>query len=344
MQASIQQAAVQIADRTGVNALFRFINRGCAAILMYHGVCDENFTLLNGYDERHVPISHFKQQLEVIRDCGYSFVTLSELVTRLKRGQSVGRLAVLTFDDGFRNVVRHAYPIMKEYDAKGCFFVVSNFVGNRTLLWTDTVETWIRAHAPETLHVEIEGGIVRYPLDTKARVNTAMMDLKSRLRKLPNDVRMRWMAESGMTDTAFIEQAPEEFAPANWEELQALDPSILEIGSHTQNHPNCDTIRERRELEMEIAGSKQEIETRLGRKIEHFCYPAGAFNPETIEAVRGAGYVSAVTTIQGFARPGTDLFTLSRISGDGDLMRFRSVVSGSLPWLRRSAHFLPISQ
>ena len=223
MRPHLASHAVHIADRTGVNALFRFLNRGCAVILMYHGVCAEDFTLLDGYDERHVPISHFKRQLEVIRDCGYSFVTLSELVTRLKRGLSIGRLAVLTFDDGFRNVARHAYPILKEYDAKGCFFVVSNFVGHRTLLWTDTVETWIRARAPETLRVVINSGIVRYPLDTKTRINTAMMDLKSRLRKLPNDERMRWMEVSGMTDRAYIEQAPEEFAPADWKELQALD-------------------------------------------------------------------------------------------------------------------------
>jgi peptidoglycan/xylan/chitin deacetylase (PgdA/CDA1 family) len=344
MRPHLASHAVNIADRTGVNALFRFLNRGCAAILMYHGVCDENFTLLNGYDERHVPMSHFKQQLDVIRKCGYSFVTLSELVTRLKCGLSVGRLAVLTFDDGFRNVVRHAYPIMKEYDARGCFFVVSNFVGHRTLLWTDLAETWIRARAPETLRIGINGAVVRYLLDTRARLNAAMADFKSRLRKLPNDERVRWMEDSGMTREEYIEAAPEEFAPADWKELRALDPSVLEIGSHTQNHPNCDTIRTRAELEMEIAGSKQEIEKRLCRKVEHFCYPAGAFNPETIEAVRNAGYVSAVTTIQGFARPGADLFTLNRISGDGDLKRFRSVVSGSLPWLRRSARFLPLSQ
>ncbi|HET9132454.1 MAG TPA: polysaccharide deacetylase family protein, partial [Terriglobia bacterium] len=253
-------------------------------------------------------------------------------------------LAVLTFDDGFRNVVRHAYPIMKEYDAKGCFFVVSNFVGHRTLLWTDLVETWIRANAPEPLHLEIDGAIVRYLLDTRSRVHAAMRDVKSRLRKLPNDERMQWMEDSGMTGRKYIDQAPEEFAPADWKELRTLDASILEIGSHTQNHPNCDTIRTRAELEMEIAGSKDEIEKRLCRKIEHFCYPAGAFNPETIEAVRNAGYVSAVTTNQGLARPGSNLFTLNRISGDGDLLRFRSVMSGSLPWLRRSARFLPISQ
>jgi peptidoglycan/xylan/chitin deacetylase (PgdA/CDA1 family) len=344
MNSQLVSHAVQIADLSGVNSFFRFINRSSALILMYHGVCAEDFTLLNGYDERHIPVSVFRQQLKVLRECGYDFVTLSDLVGRMKCGRPVGRLAVLTFDDGFRNVVRHAYPVMKECGAKGCFFIVTNFVGHRTLLWTDIVETWIRAQAPETLRVVINRSIVRYPLDTQTRINTAMMDLKSRLRRLPNDDRVRCMKESGMTDRKYIEQAPEEFAPADWKELQALDPSVLEIGSHTQNHPNCDTIRTPTELESEIAGSKLEIEKRIGRRIEHFCYPAGAFNPDTIEAVRNAGYVSAVTTIEGFTRPGADLFTLNRISGDSDLMRFKSVVSGSLPWLRRSAHYLPINQ
>jgi len=344
MRQQLAARAAHIADHTGMNAFFRFLNRGSAAILMYHGVCSEDFTLLNGYDERHVPISDFRKQLKMIKDCGYSFVTLSELTTRLTCGLSISRLAVLTFDDGFRNVVRHAYPIMKEYGAKGCFYIVSNFVGHRTLLWTDLVETWVRARAPETLRIAIHGETVCYDLSTQSGINGAMMNLKSRLRRIPNMDRLRWMEESGMTRREYIEQAPEEFAPADWNELQALDPTVLEIGSHTQNHPNCDTIHNRKELETEIAGSKLEIEKRLGRRIDHFCYPAGAFNPDTVETVRRAGYVSAVTTNQGFARPGDDLFTLNRISGDSDLMRFKSIVSGSLPWLQRSARYLTLSQ
>ena len=48
--------------------------------------------------------------------------------------QDVGKLAVLTFDDGFKNVLRNAYPAMKEQEAKGCLYVVSSLVGSRELL------------------------------------------------------------------------------------------------------------------------------------------------------------------------------------------------------------------
>ena len=333
-------AAINLVDLAGVNAMFRLMNRTNAVILTYHGVCSEDFTQRKDYNERHVPVGIFRQHLSVLRKSGFTFATLSDLVYRIKCGQAIDRVAVLTFDDGFRNVVRNAYPVMKEFGAKGCFFVVSNFIGSRTLLWTDFVETYIRDRAPEPLLLAVGGKSVPYYLNSPAALNFAIEDLKRRLRSMPNEERIRWMEESGMVADRIVDKASEEFYPADWQDLQSLDRSVLEIGSHTQNHPNCDTISSASELDAEIAGSKIEIERRIGRKIEHFCYPAGAFNPAVIETVRRAGFQSAVTTIEGFTTPGADLFTLQRIFGDSDLTRFKATVSGSLPWIQRSAQVL----
>ena len=48
-------------DIFGINALFRFINRNEVIILWYHGVCDDDFTLLKGFDERHISKALFKR-------------------------------------------------------------------------------------------------------------------------------------------------------------------------------------------------------------------------------------------------------------------------------------------
>jgi len=340
MNRRLVSAAMNIVDLAGVNAMFRLINRTNAVILTYHGVCAEDFTQRKEYNGRHIPVRIFRQHLSALRRSGFTFATLSDLVCRIKCGQSIDRVAVLTFDDGFRNVVRNAYPVMKEFGAKGCFFVVSNFIGSRTLLWTDFVETYLRAREPEPLMLVVGGKSIRYHLNSHTALNFAIEDLKHRLRNIPNEERIRWMEESGMSSNRFVDRAPEEFSPADWQDLQSLDRSVLEIGSHTRNHPNCDTIQSADELEAEIAGSKIEIERRIGRKIEHFCYPAGAFNPAVIETVRRAGFQSAVTTIEGFTTPRADLFTLQRIFGDSDLTRFKATVSGSLPWIQRSAQYL----
>ena len=78
------------------------------------GICDDNFTILKGYDERHIPKSLFRKHLVYLIRKGYQFVTMSDLVLLLKEKRKLNKIVVLTFDDGFRNVIENAYPIMKE--------------------------------------------------------------------------------------------------------------------------------------------------------------------------------------------------------------------------------------
>ncbi len=97
-----------ILEISGINALFRAINQSKAMILCYHGICDDDFKLLQGYDERHIPKSVFRKQLIYLKCKGYNFVSLSTLVDRLKAKRKVEKMVVLTFDDGFRNIVNNA--------------------------------------------------------------------------------------------------------------------------------------------------------------------------------------------------------------------------------------------
>ena len=90
----------------GINAFFRFLNRKKAIILWYHGVCDDDFQLLKGYDERHLKKSKFQMQLRYLKRKGYIFVTMSELVNALTMKKDVRKYVVLTFDDGFSNVIK----------------------------------------------------------------------------------------------------------------------------------------------------------------------------------------------------------------------------------------------
>jgi peptidoglycan/xylan/chitin deacetylase (PgdA/CDA1 family) len=69
------------------------------------------------------------------------------------------------------------------------------------------------------------------------------------------------------------------------------------------------------ELAAEIGGSKRQIEQQVGRAVEHFCYPNGARgrSREAVEAVRAAGFRTAVTTESGLNHDAVDPFRLLRI-------------------------------
>jgi hypothetical protein len=52
--------------------------------------------------------------------------------------------------------------------------------------------------------------------------------------------------------------------------------------------------------------------------IDQFSYPYGSFSSATVELVRRAGYVSAVTVVPGVAGAGDDRYRLPRILVDGE--------------------------
>jgi peptidoglycan/xylan/chitin deacetylase (PgdA/CDA1 family) len=70
----------------------------------------------------------FERQLEWFRS-EFEPVALTEAVRRLDRGDVSGRELVVTFDDGFRNQVLNAAPLLREAGFSACFFLITGLVG-----------------------------------------------------------------------------------------------------------------------------------------------------------------------------------------------------------------------
>ena len=71
----------------------------------------------------------FAAQVRGILD-SHDVVSVSDALEALERGARLRRpLAVLTFDDGYRSVFDHAFPIMRELGVPGCCFASTALVG-----------------------------------------------------------------------------------------------------------------------------------------------------------------------------------------------------------------------
>ena len=95
-------------------------------------------------------------------------------------------------------------------------------------------------------------------------------------------------------------------------QIKEMTAQGIEIGSHTRRHVYLPEIP-KDQLADEITGSKRKLETELGIRINHFCYPSGGFNEGIKEIVRQSGYVSASTTNRGNDRSGRDVYELKRV-------------------------------
>ena len=86
-------------------------------------------------------------------------------------------------------------------------------------------------------------------------------------------------------------------------QLQAWIDAGQEVGSHTSHHVDL-TVCDKQTLESEISGSRRMLETFLRQPggVQHFCYPYGRFNTDSLNCAGQAAYVSATTTRRGRAQ------------------------------------------
>jgi peptidoglycan/xylan/chitin deacetylase (PgdA/CDA1 family) len=107
----------------------------------------------------------------------------------------------------------------------------------------------------------------------------------------------------------------------------------MEVGSHSRSHPRLPELDRSQQL-AEIAESRAALQDLLGVSIEHFAYPYGKFTADTVELVRRAGYLSAVTVLPGVARASDDRLRLPRILVNGEKGLGSFVVQTATPYWR----------
>jgi peptidoglycan/xylan/chitin deacetylase (PgdA/CDA1 family) len=115
-----------------------------------------------------------------------------------------------------------------------------------------------------------------------------------------------------------------------WEEIVELDrAATLRFEAHSVSHPNLLALEDE-ESRHEIRQSKRDLEARLERPVEAFCYPAGLFGERERGFVAEAGFRFAVSCEPGINLPGGDRLTLRRrqIDPRDTRLDFRAKVGG----------------
>src|SRR5579884_3427914 len=147
-------------DAVGAPALARSLGRA-GLVLCYHNVVADGRggTGAAGAVGVHLARAAFYRQMEWLA-ARYTVVPLLELVERLARGKSLGRVAAVTFDDGYRGVLAHALPVVRDLGFPVTVFVVSEAAERGRPFWWDHPGL-ARADAPARrarwLH-ELRGG------------------------------------------------------------------------------------------------------------------------------------------------------------------------------------------
>ena len=229
----------------------------------------------------------------------------------------------LTFDDGYRNNVNIALPILKKYAAPAMVYVAAGHIDKRIAFWFDRLDYAIMQLPKGVYEIELNGSVMQIDCTNRdTRIETYKNFRKAVKHEIKTDFEMLKIIEnitvlfekkSGKSIYDIFEKDPWT-SLLSWEEIkQASQRNLMNFGSHTVNHIRIAMV-DNRTAEYQLTTSKRMIEQKTNKKCRHFAYPNGNYDMAVAGIVEKCGYDTAVTTVYGMNKPGDNLMTLKRYS------------------------------
>jgi peptidoglycan/xylan/chitin deacetylase (PgdA/CDA1 family) len=282
-------------------------------VACYHGVISSDRSAEPSLYGNTVSATEFAAQLDLLGRW-FEFVDLAGAARWLREGERRAKPPVLiTFDDGYRNNLTLAAPILQKAGAPAVFFLATGYIGTDRLLW---------------------------PLELEARLmqahpgNLALIQERRRFCKsAPDAERLRYLEQlrqSTTLDRSRVDREMNDFM--SWDEVRTLAALGFDLGSHTVEHPILSRL-EPADLERELTASRARIAAETGREISSIAYPNGGaadYNAAVCAAAARAGYTLAFAVEDRFATRQDNPLAIRRwiVSGHRPPEIFRFTVSG----------------
>ena len=229
----------------GIIRLFQFIYRNQIVILMIHGVMDERDKPSWKPLRPQLSRNKLEEYLRVLSK-RYRFISLADAVEMLQGHKPMQPYSmVLTFDDGYRNNLTHALPILRQYNAPATFFIPTGFLDNPRPFWFDRLDYALQ-HA-QVNGREVKVGSFTIRLDGGSR--EALCESYKRFRRTGKKLQMSdhdflWEMEQlaiqleteSSRALADIHEDDDWSAIMTWEQIKTTDKRAVTIGSHTVDH------------------------------------------------------------------------------------------------------------
>jgi peptidoglycan/xylan/chitin deacetylase (PgdA/CDA1 family) len=335
---NFKRSSLQVCKNLG---LFRMVResgwrRRRLLILGYHGVSLEDE---HDWDASlYMSPEDFASRLEILKRENYAVLPLREAVERLYRNDLPERSVSLTFDDGYYDFYKQAYPLIRDYDFPvtvylttfHCYFNKPIFgLVCPYLLWKKRGQV---VQAPRVMgeNVELDLTTARGRLDAMKTIwnysdgqHLSAEEKNEFARSLAEHLELDY--EEILEKRLLHLMKPEEVAELSAESVD------FQMHTHRHHAPVNEALFYR-----EIDENRASIEEMTGERAAHFCYPSGVHRPQYLPWLKTEKVSSATTCEPAFASAETDALLLPRLVDHCGLapIEFES-------WLTGFASFVP---
>ncbi len=308
---------------SGLHRATRAAARGGGVILTFHRVRPERpATQYAPNRALEITPQFLDLALNVVRREGFELVSLDEARRRLVEGEGAP-FAALTFDDGYRDTLDEALPVLERQRAPFTLYCATGFIERTARLWwLELVEAIRRL---ETLDIGTARLAVRTPAEKSAAFDRIYWLLRGRsepelMETVGNLARRAGVDSQALSDGLFMD----------WSEVVRLSRHPLAtIGTHSVTH------RRPRALERGRGASGNGGFQRLargaararGQNLRLSSRRSDQRGAREFELARELGFATAVTTRPGMLFPehARRLTALPRVSVNGRWQRIEEL-------------------
>ena len=274
------------------------------SICTYHRVNDNRDPFFPA-----LPTQVFDRQMQYIAR-HYVVLPVEDLVERMSRGSVPRNAVAITFDDGYRDNLTHAAPILARYHLPSTVFLATGFIATGEVPWYDRLATALKLSA--RTHLALPSG-EDLSLETEAARVAALSRTQAYFKSCP-ETAFRDELEVCLDRLGGDDRPSAKNAMLSWDDVHALRGLGFRIGAHTVSHPILSRVSLER-ARAEIIDSQRAIRAACGVTARAFAYPNGGaadYTPAVVDLVRKAGFTCAVTTRFGVNTARTSPWELRR--------------------------------
>jgi len=253
--------------------------------IYYHGVVKQDSSFFN---PRHITIEQFEQQIKYFSK--YFDIISLEDAFEVKKGKLVLNKPTITisFDDGYKNNISNALPILEKYNAKATFFIsgVCTINNPNTLLWADIIDFVKFINKDEEIIVEGTKFVNYY--ETKSKLS--IYDFMKNQSKSNRDQLLASFIKLFNIDERKYDIDHDIWQMMNSDDIiQASQNKLISIESHGFNHYNLGQI-DFDDAITDIRKSKEELDKLVSKPISMICFPDGSYSNDVIQEIKSIGF------------------------------------------------------